>query len=289
MLIASHLAGLCQIRRAVGLRRSRRFRLTRPEARSGHRLLASAFGTRHLRAVEPVTSGAYGEGPVWRIGVTFGVSIVRAACSRGALLASGRHPRPRPSLDLRTLAGPSACHDSRRSPVLAGAQPVGANGTTGSHHRKGRPHATHDRSRPRRVRRVGELGPRHRPAAGRGPRRRRCRQPAARARVRRRLRQRSGPHDRRAGRARRALLRRRRDLERRRRRRRHRRARLRQRLRARARRELLPARGHVPGQHARRGDHSAGAAQRRNDRLLRRYGQLPRHVLRRRPRAAGRE
>ena len=61
--------------------------------------MASAFGTRHLRAVEPGTSGAYGEGPVWRMGVTFGVSIVRAACSRGALLASGRHPRPRPGLD----------------------------------------------------------------------------------------------------------------------------------------------------------------------------------------------
>ena len=42
------------------------------------------------------------------------------------------------------------------------------------------------------------------------------------------------------------------DLERPRRRRRDRRARLRLRLRARARRALLPARGHVPGQHARR-------------------------------------
>jgi hypothetical protein len=66
--------------------------------------LGGAFGTRHLRAAEPVTSGAYGEGPAWRMGVTFGVSIVRAAFSCGALLASGRHPRPRPSLDLRTLA-----------------------------------------------------------------------------------------------------------------------------------------------------------------------------------------
>ena len=60
----------------------------------------------------------------------------------------------------------------------------------------------------------------------------RRRQSAARPRRRRRCRQRPGPHDRRAGRARRPLLRRRRDLERRRRRRRDRRARLRQRLRA---------------------------------------------------------
>ena len=64
--------------------------------------------------------------------------------------------------------------------------------------------------------------------------------------------QRPGPHDRRPGRARRPLLRRHGDLERRRRRRRDRRARLRQRLRAGRRRELLRARGHVPGQHARR-------------------------------------
>src|SRR4051812_22316370 len=53
--------------------------------------LAGAFGTRHLRAVEPTTSGAYGEGPMWVMGVTFGVSIVRAASSRGAPLASGSH------------------------------------------------------------------------------------------------------------------------------------------------------------------------------------------------------
>ena len=73
----------------------------------------------------------------------------------------------------------------------------------------------HHRSRPRRVRRVGELGRRHRSAARRGPPRDRRRQPAARPRHRRRRRQRPGPHDRGAGRARRPLLRRRRDLERR--------------------------------------------------------------------------
>ena len=45
---------------------------------------------------------------------------------------------------------------------------------------------------------------------------------------------------------------------------------------------------HVPGQHARRGDGAARAAERRNDRPLRRSGQLPRHLLPGRPRAAGR-
>ena len=73
-----------------------------------------------------------------------------------------------------------------------------------------------------------------------------------------------------------------------RRRRRDRRARLRQRLRPGARRELLRARGHLPGQHARRGDGAAGPAQRRDDRPLHRRGELPRHVLPGRPRAAGR-
>jgi hypothetical protein len=42
----------------------------------GDRLLVGAFGTRHLRAGGPATSGAYGEGPAWRMGVTFGISIV---------------------------------------------------------------------------------------------------------------------------------------------------------------------------------------------------------------------
>ena len=68
----------------------------------------------------------------------------------------------------------------------------------GSPQPKGPSHAAHDRSRPRRVRRVGELGRRHRPAAGRGPSCHRRRQPAARARLRRRRRQRPRPHDRRA-------------------------------------------------------------------------------------------
>jgi hypothetical protein len=38
--------------------------------------LTGAFGTGHLRAVEPVTNGAYGEGPMWGIGVTFGVNMM---------------------------------------------------------------------------------------------------------------------------------------------------------------------------------------------------------------------
>ena len=59
------------------------------------------LGTRHARAVEPATSGAYGEGPECEMGVTFGVSIVRTACSRCTLRASGKHPRPPPSLDHR--------------------------------------------------------------------------------------------------------------------------------------------------------------------------------------------
>ena len=66
--------------------------------------MARAFSARHLRAVEPAVSGAYGEGPVCRMGVTFGVSIVRTACSYSALLSSGSHPRPDPSLDARGQA-----------------------------------------------------------------------------------------------------------------------------------------------------------------------------------------
>src|SRR4051794_161503 len=58
---------------------------------SGGGVLAGAVGTRHLRAVEPTMSGAYGEGPMWVMGVTFGVSIMRAASSRGASFASGSH------------------------------------------------------------------------------------------------------------------------------------------------------------------------------------------------------
>jgi len=44
----------------------------------------------------PAASGAYGDGPVCGMGVTFGVSIMRPACSRGAVPASGEGPRPCP-------------------------------------------------------------------------------------------------------------------------------------------------------------------------------------------------
>jgi hypothetical protein len=70
-------------------------RPTRPPRRPairGDRPLGGCVRPRHLRAVEPAMSGAYGEGPMWRMGVTFGVSIMRAACSCHALFASGRHP-----------------------------------------------------------------------------------------------------------------------------------------------------------------------------------------------------
>jgi hypothetical protein len=100
----------------------RGLRASREARRPWDRLLAGAFGARHLRAVEPVTSGAYGEGPVWRMGVTFGVSIVRAACSCGALLASGRHPRPRASLDPRLMTGVRAFIPPRERSFSRGKQ-----------------------------------------------------------------------------------------------------------------------------------------------------------------------
>ena len=208
---------------------------------------------------------------MWRMGVTFGVSIVRAACSCGALRASGRHPRSRPSLDLRA---PTPRPPATTAPALGGWPSPQARGVArwavtngaaarswllhdrstptarlGSPNRKGPPHAAHHRSRPRRVRRVGELGRRHRSARERrvtpwSP-------PPTRLRglaVRRRRRQRPRPlrsRDRSCSSAHSyggAVIT---NVDRR--RRRHRRARLRRGLRAGARRELLQLAGKFPG------------------------------------------
>ena len=115
---------------------------------------------------------------------------------------------------------------------FAGGRPKA---TTPSTNPKGASREAHHRSRPRRLRRVLELGRRHRSAARRRPSGDRRRQPAAQPRLGRRGRRRRRPCGRRAGRARRPLLRRRGDLQRPGRRRRNRRARLRLRLRAGAR------------------------------------------------------
>ena len=137
---------------------------------------------------------------------------------------------------------------------------------------EGASHEAHHRACPRRLRRVLELGRRHRSAARRGPPRDRRRQPAAQPRDGCRGRRRRRPGGRRAGCARRPLLRRSGDVQRAGRCRRHCRPRLRQRIRPGAWRALLPARGHVSGQHARTGDIAVGVAERRNDRPLRRSG-----------------
>src|SRR4051812_44975501 len=68
----------------------------RPASDPGGDLLARAFGARHLRAVEPPWSGACGEGPMWTMGVTLGVSIMGEACSldRGRLVREGPRAAP---------------------------------------------------------------------------------------------------------------------------------------------------------------------------------------------------
>ena len=93
-------------------------------------------------------------------------------------LASSRGPRRADVAVSPALAGRS-CHDWRRCPVLGAARPIDATARLGSPNRKDLRHAAHDRSRPRRLRRVCELGRRHRsPDERRSPRDRR-RQPAA--------------------------------------------------------------------------------------------------------------
>ena len=105
----------------------------------------------------------------------------------------------------------------------------------------------HRRPRPRRLRRVLELERRRRAARRRGPSRHRLRQPAALGRRRRGRADRAGPHDRRADRARRPLLRRGRHHQRAGGRRRDRRPGLRRGLRAGGRRERRRRRRLRPG------------------------------------------
>ena len=62
-----------------------------PDAGVSH-LASAAADSGHFRVVEPATGGAYGEGPMCGMGVTFGVSIMRSACSCCALVASGATP-----------------------------------------------------------------------------------------------------------------------------------------------------------------------------------------------------
>ena len=128
-------------------------------------------------------------------------------------------------LDERSLT-PAATHASLRPASRTGSASPRRVATAAT---KGDPHETDDRSRPRRVRRVGELGRRHRPAARRGhpviaaanPLRGLAADAAAVSDLVRTI---DGPVVLVA-----PLLRRRRDLQRRRRRRRDHRARLRQR------------------------------------------------------------
>ena len=243
-----------------------------------HGLERRDVGLGHLAATIDRHSGRR----LARLGVHAGlicaVMFMPRACSGAGALASGEVPRRVPSRRRRVpsrcrVPAARSCHDSRACPVFASAHPIDAQrarlgspterallmpSTIVLVHGAFAESASWDRV-------IARL-------EGAGSRRDRRRQPAARPRLRRRGCQRPRPHDRRPGRARRPLLRGRRDLERRRRRRRDRRARLRQRIRPGARRELLRARGHVPGQHARRGDVAAGPAQRRNDRPLHRCG-----------------
>ena len=144
MLIASHLAGLCQIRRAAGLRRVPPL----PRRLAGIASWRGAFGTRHLRAVEPVTSGACGEGPSVADGGDLrgqhrasSLLLRRAPGIREAPQAApqsrpartagpGHHPRSAVAITPARGVARVRCHEWRRCPVLAAARPIDAHGAT---------------------------------------------------------------------------------------------------------------------------------------------------------------
>ena len=104
-----------------------------------------------------------------------GVHQARHQLAQGAARRAGRDSRPRRCHRASARARPGTlggCVPAtkvlsrrRRCPVLAAARPIDAHGATRITQPKGPPHAAHDRPRPRRVRRVGELGRRHRSPA----------------------------------------------------------------------------------------------------------------------------